>query len=461
MRNSPMTEPERNIASDIVDALESATAKWTRQKKSEERHPGNVRYRVSRMTREPRINQKEAAGRVLESAYMAASRNGDLPALARQIYYQARPRIMALTDDKKLDYDYFSQTLLPNYIEEHGVAWNVVYDARGHFEEPHTNRKIGCGTIAVGSYLRALRAPEIVPAEFAAAAVDVIGPAGGIAGVLFCEKEGFDPLFKAVNLANRHDLMIVSTKGVSNTSARRLIDDVCGGYDLPLFVLHDFDEAGFMISGTLQRDTRRYQFLRDVEVVDLGLRLSDIEGLEREPAAATKTSGSVRRARLTENGASDDEIEILLNERVELNAMTSDALVEMIARKLREHGLKKVIPDADTLAEAYRAFRRSDRLRERFEEMEAEFDAEEDDAEDDEDDGVDGIEEEGAAAQIPKDLRERVEAVLAKHADLRWDDAVQVVLDETALTRVRGEKVKSKKKSGDFSEDDDEEVSDP
>jgi hypothetical protein len=32
---------------------QTATAKWTKQKKSEERHPGNIRYRVTRMTREP------------------------------------------------------------------------------------------------------------------------------------------------------------------------------------------------------------------------------------------------------------------------------------------------------------------------------------------------------------------------------------------------------------------------
>ena len=84
--------------------------------------------------------------------------------------------------------------------------------------------------------------------------------------MLFCEKEGFNPLFKAVNLANRYDLMIVSTKGVSVTAARLLIDDICGDNDLPLFVLHDFDVAGFMILGTLQRDTRRYQFSNAIEV---------------------------------------------------------------------------------------------------------------------------------------------------------------------------------------------------
>jgi hypothetical protein len=193
-------ERPRNIANDILDAVESATSKWTRQKKSEERHPGNIRYRMSRMTKEPRITQKDAAWEILEEAYMAASGNDTLPALARQIYYQARPKIMAMTDDKELRYGYFSQVLLPDYIEERGVDWNVVYDARGHFEEPHTNRRIGCGTIEVGNYLHAVTKPQIVPAEFSDANISVIGPSGGLSGVLFCEKEGFNPLFKAVNL---------------------------------------------------------------------------------------------------------------------------------------------------------------------------------------------------------------------------------------------------------------------
>jgi hypothetical protein len=359
----------RNIADDIIDCVETATAKWTRQKKSEERHPGNIRYRVSRMTKEPRTTQKEAAWAVMEAAYMAASGNDTLPASARQIYYQARPKIRAMTDDKELQYGYFSQTLLPDYIEEHGVDWDVVYDARGHFEEPHTNRRMGCGTIEVGNYLKAAKEPDILPADFCNASIDAIGPAGNLAGMLFCEKEGFNPLFRAVRLADRYDLMIVSTKGVSVTAARRLIDSVCGDHDLPLFLLHDFDVAGFMILGTLQRDTRRYQFSNAVEVVDLGLRLEDVEGLEGEPAAATKISEESLRQQLADNGATDAEIGILVNERVELNAMTSDALIETIETKLKAHGLKKVIPDDDLLNKAYREFHRSERLRERFEEM--------------------------------------------------------------------------------------------
>jgi hypothetical protein len=439
MRTNPMTKKPprpRNIANDMLDAVETATSKWTRQKKSEERHPGMIRYRVSRMTKEPRTTQKEAAWTILEEAYLAASGNGTLPALARQIFYQARPKIMALTDDKELQYGYFSQTLLPDYIEERGVDWNVVYDARGHFEEPHTNRRIGCGTIEVSNYLHAVKDPQVDAAEFSDASVDIIGPSGNISGVLFCEKEGFNPLFKEVNLANRYDLMIVSTKGVSVTAARLLIDQICGGSDLPLFVLHDFDVAGFMIFATLQRDTRRYQFSHAVEVIDLGLRIEDIAGLEREPAAASRTTGDTLRDQLAENGATDAEISILLDERVELNAMTSDALIEMIERKLKDYGLEKVIPDNELLGEAYLAFHRSDELREQFEELEKEF--------------------EESKIEVPKNLKNRVGAIVKKHPDLRWDDALKIMLDETQLDAVRAEKQRAKRKSGDFTETDDE-----
>lgn len=438
---SKKLERPRNIANDILDCLEDGFSKWTKQKKSEERAPSNIRYRETRLTKSSRVTQKDAAWAVMKDAYMAASALGTLPALVRQIYYQARPKIMAMTDDKELEYNYFSQTLLPNYIEEHGVFWRVVYDARGHFEEPHTNRRIGCGTIEIDNYLRAVKGPDVIPAAFSDANVNVVGPDGGIAGILFCEKEGFGPLFKAVDLANRYDLMIISTKGVSVTAARKLINDICGKYDLPLFVLHDFDVAGFMISGTLQRDTRRFQFTRDFEVVDLGLRLDDIEGLEREPAAKSNITEAKLRDQLVENGATEEEIDILLDERVELNALTSDALVDMIERKLADYGLQKVVPSPVVLADTYRAFHRSHLLRKRFEELVQHFD------------------QEAEAVAIPEDLEEQVRALLDEQPDLRWDDAVQVVLDETQLDRVRENKDKAKRKSGDFTSDsDDDEI---
>lgn len=112
--------------------------------------------------------------------------------------------------------------------------------------------------------------------------------------------------------------------------------------------------------------------------------------------------------------------------------MASDALVAMIESKLEAYGLDKVVPDEDLLESTYRAFHRSQRLRERFKEMEQQFD------------------KEAEAADIPEDLEEQVRAVLAKDTDLRWDDAIQVVLDDTQLPHVREDKEKAARKSGDF-----------
>jgi hypothetical protein len=125
---------------------------------------------------------------------------------------------------------------------------------------------------------------------------------------------------------------------------------------------------------------------------------------------------------------------VLIAERVELNAMASDDLIAMIERKLKDYGLQKVIPDNDLLGEGYQAFHRSKELREEFEELESEFQESE--------------------IKVPKNLRNRVRAMLKRHPDLRWDDAIQIVLDETQLDNVRAEKGKAKKKSGDFTDAD-------
>ena len=226
----------RSIPSVMTGMFERATRKWTRQRKLEERHPAAIRYRASRLTTIPRTTQKEVAEEVMQECYKHVSGPRNLPAQARQIYYAARGKIMEQTDDRELSYGYFSQTLLPDYQDEHPDIcrhWNVIYDARGHCEEPHTNRRFGCGTLEVDNYLAKLQEPEAVEASFRDAEVETIGPAGGYAAVFYVEKEGFAPLWKAVDLANRFDLFSVSNKGLSVTAARKLIDTICGAYAPP------------------------------------------------------------------------------------------------------------------------------------------------------------------------------------------------------------------------------------
>jgi hypothetical protein len=334
----------------IIGAIEAVTRKWTRQRKSEDKDRSRVHFRYERMrVRSDRVTFKDAAYQVMQEAYNKASSNGRYPAHARQVMYAARGQILELTGQRKLNDKYFTQVLLPDYIREHGLdgQWDVVYDARGHFVEPHTEVEIPLGTLEVREYLAGKRRGRKKGTEDVVTKLGRSFPTHGVANrfgaILFVEKEGFLPLFQAAHLAERYDLAIMSTKGMSVTASRMLVEALCSaGGGVPLLVLHDFDQSGFAIVGTLQRDTRRYAFGRAVEVHDLGLRLEDVNewNLEPEDVNVRGRSSDVTR-NLQDNGATDEEIEYLLSgRRVELNAFTSEDMMDWIYKKLEEHAVE-------------------------------------------------------------------------------------------------------------------------
>jgi hypothetical protein len=305
----------RDMANDIIGAIRAGTSKWTKTRKTEERSPASRRYRYSRMTRERGVSLKEAAAEIMPEAYDKVSGNGSLPANARQIMYAARGHIQKMTG-QELNSNYFTQTLLPNYVMETGVTWDVVYDARGHFNEPHAGHGFGIGTLEVRDYLKGFHEPSITEAGVRQAKAEIFGPSGNFGAVLFVEKEGFAPLLRAARIADRFDLAIMSTKGMSVVAARALADEMCYEHDIPLLLLHDFDKSGFSIAGTLQRDTRRYEFRNSTTTIDLGLGLADVLEMELESEYQHHPKGNkvALMANLRENGASDEEIEFMFRD---------------------------------------------------------------------------------------------------------------------------------------------------
>jgi|SRR5262245_1475152 len=64
--------------------------------------------------------------------------------------YRARGPIQNWTGEPLND-KYFTQVLLPNYMNdnpEKTADWDVAYDARGHFLEPHAGTEVALGTLA-------------------------------------------------------------------------------------------------------------------------------------------------------------------------------------------------------------------------------------------------------------------------------------------------------------------------
>ncbi len=369
---------------------------------------------------------RAAAFDVMPYAYNKASSDGTYPALARQIYYAARPEILSSTGANRLDSNYFTQTLLPDYLALHPETtseWNLAYDARGHFIEPHTGRSVALGTLAVRDYLVNAATHKVgdVVAEVTGDSFPSCGPTNRYIAILFVEKEGFLPLFAEVKLAERYDIGVMSSKGMVVTAARELVDAIGGGYSVPILVLHDFDQAGFSIAATLQNDNRRYHFTNDINVIDLGLRLVDIEEYALQSEDVRYSSDPA--ANLAANGATAEEIEFLRGtglrgHRVELNAFTSEQLITWIEAKLHEHGVEKVIPDDSTLEMAYRRAVEIQFLNGRLQEI-----AEE-------------ARTRAAEAEVPHELEKLIRDRVAEDPTQPWDQIVadlaeRVVKNET------------------------------
>ncbi len=407
----------------VIGLVEKLTARWAKKKRKEKRQDRREAREAEKG--EKGMSQKDAAYGVMREAYFKASGGNTFPAAARQVMYVARGDIERLSG-KPLDDVYFTQTLLPDYLAEHPDetrSWDVVFDARGHFAEPHTDKRVDLGTLAVRSYLGSRKdeaAPMLDLPEVTAGLFPTRGPNRRFGAVLFVEKEGFLPLFDRAQIAERFDLAVMSTKGISNTSSRSLVENMCAD-EVPLFVLHDFDKSGFTILSTLKDDTRRYKFQREINIVDLGLRLQDVQEWQLQGEDVDYGSRDPRPY-LRAHGATEEEIAYLVSfegvkngkrifcgQRVELNAFTSDAMIKWIVGKLEEHGVKKIVPDNATLESAYRHAVTCNMMAREMARLE------------------DAARRLAADVEIPVDLREAVIERLRAEPTLPWDTAVNIV----------------------------------
>ena len=405
------------ISTALDQAISSVTKKWTALKKKEIRHNRKLhkeREEQQKAKKKRNLSIKRAAYEVMENAYMKASADNTLPANARQIMYAARPGVLELTEGKCWKNDsYFTQTLLPDFQEENPELtekWDVVYDARGSLIEPHTGEKVEIGTLGVRRYVNSWHSSIIgFVNSSVSAGISTSGPEGRYKYALFTEKEGFNELFKSVKLAERYDMAIMSNKGMSVTAGRELAARM-SSKEVTVFVLRDFDKSGFSIAHTLRTNTRRWKFETPPNIIDLGFRLEDVEGLETEDESYG--SNVDPRVNLIESGSTEEEAAFLRSggrpklwegRRVELNAMTSKQLIDWLEKKLQDHGVKKVVPDEDVLKKAYVNAYKAAKIRDEVDKIVNQFDEE---------------------VQIPEDLRPQIEKSISGTAQ-SWDFAVK------------------------------------
>jgi hypothetical protein len=414
-------------ASDILAVTKKVTQKWTKARKAEER---GSRSRWSRQhIYSDRVNFTEIADSIIVAGYDHASGGGVYPVSMRQMYYACREAFRERTD-REIKAVYFSQTLLRQYLNRNPEAtatWKITADPRGTLTIPNAahEERVPCGTLAIEEHLREastptdpLDAPPLLPIEWPSLAEGV-----RYQGVLYVEKEGFEPLLNEAKIAEKYDLAILSCKGQSVVAARQFVDHVCrvdGG--VPLFVAHDFDKAGFEISKRLtsvsdwaeEQDRVAYRFENEINVTDIGLRLPDIEKYD----LASERCEFKGRRNWNADGfcTAAEEAFLRSGRRVELNAFTSPQFIEWLEGHLTKHLTARLIPDDETLVDAYRRALVVAEINRAIE------------------DATEAAIEHAEEAKVPKTLRRMLKAKM-KESGGAWDSALYAIARNQGLSR--------------------------
>ncbi len=403
-------------AQEIVKAIEAVTKEWTKRRKKEER-----KNRPNRTFRNASIFHTDVAGEILPKAYAHGSGDGKFTLAKRNFYYAAREHFAKATG-KEITYDRFKTILLQfmNRNPKQTAEWKITADPRGTFWLPNTAHatNIPVGTIQIDNYLSCLDArfdelnfDHLIPVQW-----PLNRPSQRFSAVLYIEKEGFGPMLQEARIAERFDLAIVSCKGQSVVAARKLVDHLCrkdGG--VPLFVVHDFDKAGFEILNNLTQESQQaieqdrvpYYFENEIDVHDFGLRLEDGLKYKLQPEFFD-FKGELPA------GLTDAEYQYLSDGfRIELNAFTCPQFIEWLESKLIEFLPEKLVPESNVLARAYRRAFAVQRLNAAGQKIKRQ------------------VADEARSLKVPRNLLSKVKTrVQSGDRELNWDMAVAEIAAE-------------------------------
>ena len=268
---------------------------------------------------ERKLSQKDVVLEHLDQAIEDVSGDGEFRFNQRQLFYYLRPIVLEETGQTLKEGNF--NAIITDYETDREIP-GMYHEPRGAIYHPHRDETITLGTLMVEDYER---------------------PAWTFNKLLYIEKEGFSEALKAARWAERHDCMLMSSKGFTTRAARDLVDKLAE-HDEPctIFCVHDADAYGTMIYQTFQeatkaRGARKIQIinlgLEPWEAFGLGLEVEDVEVGERLKPVADY---------VRERDDGDEWEEWLQSHRVELNAMTTPQFIEWLDGKLADYD--KLIP---------------------------------------------------------------------------------------------------------------------
>ena len=267
----------------------------------------------------------------MDEAFNLASTNGKYAITARQMWYKIR-EISNAPDDA---YTSFTQTVLTEWINNHPEYEDKINFAnRGVFYIG--DKQDGLGTANVRNFINNI-----------GKASNTFNCYGGVSDnvyiddnfnveykydkVLYIEKTGFDDIFKAEKIGEKYHMIIVSGQGFATRAAKTILYAL-QNKGLKLYCMHDLDISGVNIFKSFRTTNDKFEYPIDIE--DLGITIEDVYRYNIQPERVEK--GKTDRDKLL---SMSEEYKRFFDggtyyNRVELNAFSTEQILEIMDRKL-------------------------------------------------------------------------------------------------------------------------------
>ena len=267
----------------------------------------------------------------MDEAFNLASTYGKYAITARQMWYKIR-EISNAPDEA---YTSFTQTVLTEWINKHPEYEDKINFAnRGVFYIGE--KQDGLGTANVRNFINNIDK-----------ASNTFNCYGGVSDnvyiddnfnveykydkVLYIEKTGFDDIFKAEKIGEKYHMIIVSGQGFATRAAKTILYAL-QNKGLKLYCMHDLDISGVNIFKSFQ--TTNEKFEHPIEIEDLGITIEDVYRYGIKPERVEK--GKNDRDKLL---SMSSEYRYFFDggtyyNRVELNAFSTEQILEIMDRKL-------------------------------------------------------------------------------------------------------------------------------
>lgn len=287
--------------------------------------------------------QKFLAEKYMTQAFLMASSDCKYAITARQMYYKLRELAGREHSNWESDstYSTFTQEWLTSWLNDNEQYESKVnFSDRGNFYVNGSQN--GLGSANVRKFIDEI---ESKPDKFRLY--------GGIRNdlyitedfnikykydkALYIEKTGFDAVFKAEGLDEKYNLLIVSGQGFASREARRLLYNL-QLQGLKLYCLHDLDVSGVSIYNSMCQANDKFKF--NLDMINLGISPEDVEKYGIEPEIVNKLDCSVLTTLDDVNREFFDKGNH--SQRVELNAFSTEQLLNIIDSKLNYSNLPKV-----------------------------------------------------------------------------------------------------------------------